>query len=513
VPRVLISDSFLGWVLSPLLVTLVVYEIVRSFVVRRLRQRVRRGATDYLRRHRLRLESARFLSRVWMREALLMDPEIEEGMVRSAREKATSLQEVRSQVETYLDEIVPAFNVAAYYRFGAALARTAVEFAYEVVFDRRGFHDAMAQVPTGAVPVFVINHRSNADFIVLSYGLLRHVALSYAVGEWALVWPLDVLFRAFGSYFVRRGEKDPLYHKVLERYVQVLVGHGGVTGFFIEGRLSRDGALGKPKSGLLDYIIGLKRSQPDLEIAFIPVGLNFDRVLEDQNLLRMGGAKAPSTSEKLSSFGRILTRLPRILGAMTLRVASKSHRNKYGYAALQIGRPVLLSEIAKEGIWNLPREERRPQVDLVAQILLQKIAEVVPATPVPLFCAALVSSGDRSESAVTARVQAMIAELRAAGAPVLFGRAFPRPSEDSSAIPELDRQLDAHGEAELVVVLAGFALERRGLIRHAQGHFTVMPESDPILRYYAKSIAHHRRELPTLGANETFEPVTRADAT
>jgi hypothetical protein len=98
--------------------------------------------------------------------------------------------------------------------------------------------------------VFVINHRSNADFVVLSYGLLRHVALSYAVGEWALVWPLDVLFRAFGSYFVRRGEKDPLYHKVLERYVQVLVGEGGVTGFFIEGKLSRDGRLGAPKAGL-----------------------------------------------------------------------------------------------------------------------------------------------------------------------------------------------------------------------------------------------------------------------
>jgi hypothetical protein len=28
------------------------------------------------------------------------------------------------------------------------------------------------------------------------------VALSYAVGEWARVWPLEHLFRSFGSYFV-----------------------------------------------------------------------------------------------------------------------------------------------------------------------------------------------------------------------------------------------------------------------------------------------------------------------
>ena len=71
--------------------------------------------------------------------------------------------------------------------------------------------------------VFVINHRSNADYVLLSFGMLRHMALSYAVGEWARVWPLDTLFRSFGSYFVRRGEKDPLYHKVLARYLQLVL--------------------------------------------------------------------------------------------------------------------------------------------------------------------------------------------------------------------------------------------------------------------------------------------------
>ena len=90
-------------------------------------------------------------------------------------------------------------------------------------------------MPEDAVRVYVINHRSNIDPLVIAYGLVRKVPMSYAVGEWALVWPLDHLFRSFGSYFVRRGEKDPLYHAVLERFVQLLAGHGAVTGFFIEG--------------------------------------------------------------------------------------------------------------------------------------------------------------------------------------------------------------------------------------------------------------------------------------
>ena len=49
----------------------------------------------------------------------------------------------------------------------------------------------------------------------------------------------------------------------------------------------------------------------------------------------------------------------------------------------------------------------------------------------------------------------------------------------------------AHGEAELIVLLGGYALERRGLLRHQDSHFTVLPDSEELLRYYANSIGHH----------------------
>src|SRR5206468_6085187 len=38
-------------------------------------------------------------------------------------------------------------------------------------------------------------------------------ALSYAVGEWARVWPLQALIRSTGAYFVRRSSGDPLYRR------------------------------------------------------------------------------------------------------------------------------------------------------------------------------------------------------------------------------------------------------------------------------------------------------------
>jgi glycerol-3-phosphate O-acyltransferase len=184
-------------------------------------------------------------------------------------------------------------------------------------------------------------------------------------------------------------------------------------------------------------------------------------------------------------------RAPRILLALCLRVSTKSHQNKYGYAAVQIGEPVLLEDLVEGPIWNVPKEQRRPIVDGLAGQLIARIGQVVPATPVPLFATAVLAEGDRTESAITRRVRDAIVALRAKGAPVLFGRAFPRPSESGSSIPALDRELDVHGEAELVVLLAGYSLERRGLVSHHEGLFTVLPKGEEILRYYANSIAHH----------------------
>ena len=41
------------------------------------------------------------------------------------------------------------------------------------------------QVPDDASVVFVINHRSNMDYVLVTYLVSQSSALSYAVGEWA----------------------------------------------------------------------------------------------------------------------------------------------------------------------------------------------------------------------------------------------------------------------------------------------------------------------------------------
>ena len=141
-----------------------------------------------------------------------------------------------------MDEIVPSFNLLAYYRLGYGVARLVLPLLYKVSVGHEP-RAALNAIPRDSVVIYLMNHRSNADYVLVAYVLSGRVAVSYAVGEWARVWPLETLFKSFGSYFVRRRYPEALYHKVLERYVQLITRHGVTQGVFIEGGLTRDGGL------------------------------------------------------------------------------------------------------------------------------------------------------------------------------------------------------------------------------------------------------------------------------
>src|SRR5690349_4891233 len=230
-------------------------------------------------------------------------PEIVRAVQSYAKEHHVSVEQAREQARKYLQEIVPKFNLLAYYRIGAPVARAIMHFLYRVVVERkpiRDFNDSAAS--KGAAVVYIINHRSNADYVLVAHMLFKFISLSYAVGEWARVWPLNHLFKWFGAYFVRRRYREPLYHAVLSTFVRTITRNGVTQGVFLEGGLTRDGAFQKPKLGMLDYIVGAK-ADPEFTapLVLIPTAINFDRVLEDRNLTEelIGNEDRRTKGEKL----------------------------------------------------------------------------------------------------------------------------------------------------------------------------------------------------------------------
>src|SRR3954469_16571072 len=279
-----------------------------------LRRRVNRVIDELNTRLRLKIPPFHRTKRRVLIDRLVFDPAVVEAVDAHAREQGVPRGVLASRVERYAREIVPAFNAYFYFRIGYWLSKRVAQLLYRV---RLGFSDeaGLAAVTPGSTVVFLMNHRSNMDYVLMGYLAADRTALSYAVGEWARIWPLQTLIRSTGAYFVRRSSGDPLYRRVLERYIHMATSRGVPQAVYPEGGLSRDGRLRPPKLGLLDYMLRSFDPQGDRDLVFIPVGINYDRVLEDRTLL----LDLPPTSEAKAA-------RPGLLGAVstTLRFALRN---------------------------------------------------------------------------------------------------------------------------------------------------------------------------------------------
>ncbi len=298
-----------------------------------------------------------------------------------AKEHHLTTEAALKQAKTYLREIVPKFNLLAYYRFGAPLASGIMHFLYRPVVERtllRVFND---RAPKGSVVVYVINHRSNADYVLVAHMLFKFISLSYAVGEWARVWPLNHVFKWFGAYFVRRRYREPLYHAVLSTFVRTITRNGVTQGIFIEGGLSRDGAFLKPKLGMLDYIVSSKRD-PDFTapLFLIPTAINYDRVLEDRNLTEelLGHEDRSTKGDKLR------TTLDFLFKNFWRGVFRRFKR--YGYAIVSFGEPLSVDAFVRQHPAVIADDfaVRKPDLQALAESVMDQISDALPVTPVTL---------------------------------------------------------------------------------------------------------------------------------
>ncbi len=317
--------------------------------------------------------------------------EVVQAVQAYAKEHHVTTEVAMKQARTYLQEIVPKFNLLAYYRFGAPIARAIMHFLYRPVVERtllRVFND---RAPKGAVVVYVINHRSNADYVLVAHMLFEFISLSYAVGEWARVWPLNHVFKWFGAYFVRRRYREPLYHAVLSSFVGTITKNGVTQGIFIEGGLSRDGAFLKPKLGMLDYIVQAKRDPEFTQPLFlIPTAINYDRVLEDRNLTEelLGHEDRTSRPEKLHNT------LDFLFKNFWRGVFGRFKR--YGYAIVSFGEPVAVDAFIRDhpSILSPDFADRKGELRALAETVMQQISAALPVTPVTLAARIFAESRD-----------------------------------------------------------------------------------------------------------------------
>ena len=445
------------------------FAVLGLFVWRRF---TRRAALRAVRKFRARIDRFKLTNKSYITEALLGDEAVAAAVRAHADEHGMAAVLVWRRVRTYIHEIVPVFNLLAYYQYGYNASRLLLNLFYKVEV-KQVRASAFDRLPRESIVIYVMNHRSNADYVLASYALAGQVAISYAVGEWARVFPLEYLFKSFGSYFIRRRYREPLYHTVLERYVQLITRNGVTQGIFPEGGLTRDGKLRPPKIGLLDYALGVAREPGFVERMYlVPVAINFDRVLEDRSLLRELRAK-----EGKGRPGR-LTQLSEVVnyaGWNALRLVSRRWK-RYGTAAVVVGEPVPLApwfaQLAERGepLFGLDRARRLGQIQELADDAMRRIGEIIPVTTVPLVAAAL----QTFDADFVTRVALLdrIEEIR-------------------DSLRHQDRQLlDCDGAPSEILDRAYALLRLRRVIARTGEGFLILPKGRELISYYANSISH-----------------------
>ncbi|MCB2134811.1 MAG: 1-acyl-sn-glycerol-3-phosphate acyltransferase [Rhodobacteraceae bacterium] len=397
------------------------------------------------------IQPFKLMKRADMIVRLTHDPKVAEAIAAEAAETGEPETVVQERARRYAREIVPAFSATIYFGFAARATKWLARLIYRVrigQFDA----DALGAIDKGATVVFVMNHRSNMDYVLVTHLAASRVALSYAVGEWARVWPLSWLIRAAGAYFIRRRSNNQLYRRVLARYVQMATEEGVTQAIFPEGGLSLDGRVGQAKLGILGYIVAGYRPGGH-DVVFVPVSLAYDRVIEDRVLV---AAHAAGVRKFRASVGSILL----FVGRQLRRVVTGQFE-KFGAASVSFGTPLSLAEFTR-----VPRQDVTAEL---AEEMMRRIRGNIAVLPVPLITAAIGEDTDLARAALDERVRTLAAELAAAGAYV--------------DLPE--------GSIDRAITRALDILTLRKVVRVAGGRITVPPKDRALIGFYAASVRQH----------------------
>lgn len=219
--------------------------------------------------------------------------------------------------------------------------------------------------------IYAPNHRSQTDYLVLSYLLFQH---GFAIPQIASGENLDIpvvgpILRRCGAFFMRRSFRDdPIYESVLESYLRLSVEQGNSIEFFIEGGRSRTGLLLPPRFGLLSMILASRAKGLPRPVAVVPVYIAYESVPDTDAYLDELSGK-PKTPETLRDV------------VLALRLL----RSHFGQVSVHIAKPIKLDDFVGSG--TVKEETER-----LGYAITHSINNSAVLTPVNLVALVLLAS-------------------------------------------------------------------------------------------------------------------------
>ena len=347
-------------------------------------------------------------------ESILGSGEIKRQLIGLAQERAFTYAEANQRARQYLREIAADFSA-----WVVGLLRIVLHPLFSRVFDRVEILNLhQLREVAGEHPIILLpNHRSHFDYLLLTYALDRQgLSLPHiAAGDNLNIFFVGYFLRHAGGFFIRRKIDDnPLYKLILNQYLTYLLKQGHTIEFYIEGGRSRSGAMLSPRLGLLKYIVRSILTGTRRDVYFMPVGVSYERVAEDDSLAR---ERLGQPKQRESFFNAL--RLTRI------------GRKRFGTVSINFGKPISLKSVVKSLVDRhapvggpiqkavartqptssalLP--EVSPFTAKLAKLIVREIERNIPLSTTTIFCAALTSfdTMEASPEQIVARSELLLA--------------------------------------------------------------------------------------------------------
>jgi glycerol-3-phosphate O-acyltransferase len=325
-------------------------------------------------------------SRQEIMERVLFDERVQQAMARRVKRGGKSEEAVRREAYELLREIATDFH-PGFLRLWEKILTWAFRHLFEgLEVDKAGL-ERVREAGRSANLVIVPCHKSHMDYLLLAYIFYRDFLFPpfTAAGLNLAFWPMGYLFRKSGAFFIRRDFRGSiLYPAIFSRYLHVLLAEGYPLEFFIEGGRSRSGKLILPKLGLLSLLIDGYRAGACKDIAFVPVAIAYERVMEEGAYLREveGGEKRKESFWEILRSGDVI-------------------RRRYGKIWVTFDEPVSLRAFLGRTLENPHppvRYTRQNIADYLGYELAHRINAVMTVVPTALAAAAILSASPRGFS-------------------------------------------------------------------------------------------------------------------
>jgi glycerol-3-phosphate O-acyltransferase len=294
-----------------------------------------------------------------------------------------------------------------------------------------------------------------------------------AAGDNLSFWPIGVLLRRGGAFFIRRSfHGDMLYPVLVEAYVRKLLAEGFTVEFFLEGGRSRIGKPLPPKYGLLSMVFESASKLRGTKVKLVPISIGYERIIEERSFVHelSGGDKQSENVGDLIKSSSIL-------------------RSKWGRLYVQFGEIIDFDEFQEEivqrsggelsSIDDITPEQQRNAVRALAHKVMYSINEVTVVTPAALVATALLSHQKRgmTRASLLSACEDLLATLDVMGARIAHQL---RIGEGRIREDTIDEALRLFLDARLIIA-------------HDTGPepiYTIHSERRIALEYYQNTIIH-----------------------